>query len=47
MKLKDNQLKDHLTALRAERGLTQEELARALNVTRQTISKWERGLSYT
>lgn len=44
MKLKDNQLKDHLTALRAERGLTQEELARALNVTRQTISKWERGL---
>ncbi len=44
MKLKDNQLRDHLTALRAERGLTQEELARALNVTRQTISKWERGL---
>ena len=44
MKLKDNQLKDHLTALRAERGLTQEELARALNVTRQTISKWARGL---
>lgn len=44
MKLKDNQFKDHLTALRAERGLTQEELARALNVTRQTISKWERGL---
>lgn len=38
------ELKDQLTALRAERGLTQEGLARELNVTRQTVSKWERGL---
>jgi len=27
--------------LRKERGLSQEELAESLNVTRQTISKWE------
>lgn len=38
------ELKERLTALRAERGLTQEGLARELNVTRQTVSKWERGL---
>lgn len=38
------ELKDRLTALRAEHGLTQEEVARELNVTRQTVSKWERGL---
>lgn len=44
MKLKDNQLRNSLAALRAERGLTQEEVARELNVTRQTVSKWERGL---
>ena len=35
----------NLKALRKDRGLSQEELAVRLNVVRQTISKWEKGLS--
>lgn len=31
--------------LRKSKGLTQEELAIRLNVVRQTVSKWEQGLS--
>lgn len=38
------ELKKRLTALRTERGLSQEELAREVEVTRQTVSKWERGV---
>lgn len=34
-------LKDALSRLRRERGLTQEELARRLYITRQAVSKWE------
>lgn len=36
---------ENLKALRKDRGLFQEELAVRLNVVRQTISKWEKGLS--
>ena len=36
---------EYLKALRKDRGLSQEDLAVRLNVVRQTISKWEKGLS--
>ena len=36
---------ENLKALRRARGLSQEELAGRLHVTRQTISKWENALS--
>lgn len=38
-------LNENLKAIRKSKGLSQEELAVKLNVVRQTISKWERGLS--
>ncbi len=36
---------ENLKALRKARGMTQEELAARLHVVRQTVSKWEKGLS--
>ena len=36
---------DNLKALRKEKGFTQESLAIELHVVRQTVSKWEKGLS--
>lgn len=36
---------ENLKKLRKEKGFSQEELAAKLNVVRQTISKWEKGLS--
>lgn len=38
-------LSENLKAIRKSKGLSQEELAIKLNVVRQTISKWEQGLS--
>ena len=38
-------LSDNIKALRKAKGLSQEELAIKLNVVRQTVSKWEKGLS--
>lgn len=38
-------LNENIKALRKAKGLSQEELAIKLNVVRQTISKWEQGLS--
>ena len=38
-------LNENLKAIRKAKGLSQEELAVKVNVVRQTISKWEQGLS--
>ncbi|VHX21115.1 transcriptional regulator [Clostridioides difficile] len=38
-------LSQNIKAIRKSKGLSQQELAIKLNVVRQTISKWEQGLS--
>ncbi len=38
-------LSENIKAIRKSKGLSQEELAVKLNIVRQTISKWEKGLS--
>ena len=38
-------LSENLKTIRKQKGLSQEELAIRLNVVRQTISKWEKGIS--
>ncbi|HIU00572.1 MAG TPA: helix-turn-helix transcriptional regulator [Candidatus Coproplasma excrementavium] len=39
------ELSEKLTKLRKEKGLTQEELAQMVYVTRTAVSKWENGVS--
>lgn len=36
---------ENLKKIRKDKGYTQEALAKELNVVRQTVSKWEKGLS--
>ncbi len=38
-------LNENIKALRKSKGLSQQDLADRLNVVRQTVSKWEQGLS--
>lgn len=40
-------LKENIKRLRKLKGLSQEELAIKLNVVRQTVSKWENGVSHS
>lgn len=44
--MKDKKFSDIILELRKEKGLTQQELAKKLNITDKAVSKWERGLSY-
>lgn len=38
-------LSDKLVGLRKSAGMSQEELAEKLNVSRQAVSRWEMGVS--
>ena len=38
-------LNENIKAIRKSKGLSQQELAFKVNVVRQTISKWEQGVS--
>ena len=38
-------LNENIKAIRKAKGLSQQELAVKVNVVRQTVSKWEQGLS--
>ena len=40
-----NMLSENIKQLRKQKGYTQETLAQALNIVRQTVSKWEKGYS--
>lgn len=40
-------LAEKIMALRKQRGWSQEELAQQLSVSRQSVSKWESGVSQT
>ncbi|WP_207689088.1 helix-turn-helix transcriptional regulator [Criibacterium bergeronii] len=40
-------LNENIKISRKSKGLSQDELAIKLNVVRQTVSKWERGVSPT
>lgn len=40
-------LNENIRSLRKTKGLSQEELAAKLNVVRQTVSKWEKGVSHS
>ena len=40
-------LSDNIKRIRKSKGLSQEELAIKLNVVRQTVSKWENGVSHS
>ena len=41
----DNQLGARIAKLRRASGMSQEELAEKLGVSRQAVSKWESGVS--
>lgn len=40
-----NKIADNIKTLRKEKGMSQEQFAQKLHVTRQTVSAWERGIA--
>lgn len=42
-----NTIGKNIYALRKKQGLTQEELAKLVNVSFQAVSKWENGVSHS
>jgi len=40
-------LNENIKAIRKSKGLSQQELAVKLNIVRQTVSKWEQGVSHS
>jgi len=40
-------LSENIKTIRKSKGLSQEELAVKVNVVRQTVSKWEKGVSHS
>ena len=40
-------LSENIKAFRKSKGLSQQELAVKLKVVRQTVSKWEQGVSHS
>ena len=40
-------LSENIKTLRKAKGLSQQELAAKFNVVRQTVSKWETGVSHS
>ena len=43
--MKNIDISKHITDLRKKKGITQEQLATALNISPQAVSKWETGIS--
>lgn len=42
-----NMLAENLALLRNIRGMTQEEVAEVIGISRQSYSKWEQGVSHS
>lgn len=40
------ELKEKLQLLRTQMRISQEELAESLNISRQSVTKWENGVSH-
>ena len=40
-------LNENIKSIRKAKGLSQQELAVKVNVVRQTVSKWEQGVSHS
>ncbi|MBE6664819.1 MAG: helix-turn-helix transcriptional regulator [Ruminococcaceae bacterium] len=45
--MKEIAISKNIADLRKKRGITQEQLSLALNISPQAISKWETGVSQT